>query len=203
MRRGSIVAAALLCLVGVAAKGGEMLSQINRDGLGNPNNIGIVYMETHAGRLYAGTWNRVDGCLVYVSEDEETWNPVIEPGFGASSFTTQLGSKGTTIWRTGGQGDGIFSDWEQVNEDGFGNVGYDSTLAMEVVGDTLYVGGFGNHGFLFATEDGTTWRETTARGFLETSQFGIHALGELNGDFYIGIQNWTKPWELWVHREVE
>ncbi len=363
-----------------------MATRINDNGFGNPDNIGIVYMETHAGRLYAGTWNRIDGCLVYVSEDGETWTPVIEAGygdsdnqavirmrsvgeflyvgtwnnltggqlwrsktpeagtgweaimrdgfgnpanlavgsirpfgellyvgmfnpsqgqemwrsadggdpgtfvksfdkglgiegatdassllvwnghlylgtesaqppypgcdvwrtagpgesgkeawtrvgeagfgdnksfnafrmiefqgrlyvgtwgFGASSFTTHLGPKGTTIWRTSGEGEGPFTDWEQVNEDGFGNVGYDSTLAMEVVGDSLYVGGFGNHGFLFATEDGTTWHEITGDGFLETSEFGIHALGELNGDLYIGVQNWTKPAELWVLRRVE
>ena len=85
-----------------------------------------------------------------------------------------------------------------MNEDGFGNVGYDSTLAMEVVGDTLYVAGFGDHGFLFATEDGTSWREITQDGFLETSEFGVHALGELNGRLYIGVQNCRKPAELWV-----
>jgi hypothetical protein len=385
MRKG-LMGAALVVAIALWTLGGTMVKRINNDGFGNPNNIGIVYMETHGGLLYAGTWNRVDGCLVYVSEDGETWTPVIEPGygdtdnqavirmrsvgaylyvgtwnnltggqlwrsstpetgegweaimqdgfgnpanlavgsirpfggllyvgmfnpsqgqemwrsadggdpgtfvksfdkglgidgatdassllvwnghlylgtesaqppypgcdvwrtagpdesgeetwtrvgeagfgdtksfnafrmiafkehlyvgtwgFGASSFTTHLGPKGTTVWRTGGEGEGPFTDWEQVNEDGFGAVGYDSTLAMAVVGDTLYVGGFGNHGFLFATEDGTTWWEITADGFLETSEFGIHALRELNGDLYIGIQNWTKPCELWVLPKAE
>ena len=385
MRKGFVAAALALAIV-LSALGGDMVKRINDDGFGNPNNTGIVYMETHAGRLYVGTWNRVDGCLVYVSEGGETWTPVIEPGygdtdnqavirmrsvgdylyvgtwnnltggqlwrsstpetgegweaimqdgfgnpanlavgsirpfgeflyvgmfnpsqgqemwrsaeggdpgtfvksfdrglgiegatdassllvwnghlylgtesaqppypgcdvwrtagpdefgeetwtrageagfgdsksfnafrmivfkdhlyvgtwgFGASSFTTHLGPKGTTVWRTDGEGEGPFTDWQQVNEDGFGVVGYDSTLAMEVVGDTLYVAGFGNHGFLFATEDGTTWREITSDGFLETCEFGIHALGELNGNLYIGIQNWTKPCELWMLSKLE
>jgi len=384
--RNGYTAAALALLIALPALGGDMVRRINADGFGNPSNIGIVYMETHAGRLYAGTWNRVDGCLVYASEDGETWTPVIEPGygdsdnqavirmrsvgdylyvgtwnnrtggqlwrsdapetgegweavmqggfgnpanlavgsirpfgellyvgmfnpsqgqemwrsadsgspgsfvksfdkglgirgatdassllewnghlylgtesaqppypgcdvwctagpnesgeevwirvgeagfgdtksfnafrmaefqgalyvgtwgFGASSFTTHLGPKGTAVWRTNGEGEGPFTDWEQVNEDGFGVIGYDSTLAMEVLDDTLYVGGFGDHGFLFATKDGTTWREITADGFLKTSEFGIHALGVLNGDLYIGIQNWTKPAELWVLQKPE
>lgn len=366
--------------------GGDMVRKVNDDGFGNANNNGIVYMETHAGSLYVGTWNRIDGCMVYVSKDGESWAPVIEPGygdadnqavirmrsvgdylyvgtwnnttggqlwrstapegdgsweavmqngfgnpanlavgsiqpfgnllyvgmfnpsqgeemwrsagggnpgtfvksfdkglgiagatdassllvwdghlylgtesaqppfpgcdvwrtagpnasgeeiwtrvgeagfgdtksfnafriveykgrlyvgtwgFGASSFTAHLGPKGTAIWRTEGEGDGPFTDWEQVNEDGFGTPGYDSTLAMEVVGDTLYVAGFGNHGFLFATKDGTTWREVTQEGFLETSDLGVHALGELNGRLYIGVQNWTKPCELWVLEESD
>jgi len=384
MRKG-FIAAALALAIALPALGGDMVERINDDGFGNPNNIGIVHMEVHEGRLYAGTWNPTDGCLVYVSEDGERWEPVnaagfgdvgnqavvrmrsvgeylyvgtwnnrtggqlwrarqpdaspdweqitgdgfgnpanltlcsIRPfgdwlyvglfnpsqgeevwrshdgtrgsfvksfdeglgitgatdasvlyvwkdhlylgtesaqppypgcdvwrtagpdesgeetwtrvgeagfgdtksfnafrmiefrgrlyvgtwGFGASSFTTHLGPKGTTVWRTSGEDEGPFTDWEQVNEDGFGNVRYDSTLAMEVVGDALYVGGFGDHGFLFATEDGTTWREITADGFLETSEFGIHALGELNGDLYIGIQNWTKPAELWGLRGTQ
>ncbi|UCF09562.1 MAG: hypothetical protein JSW65_05725 [Candidatus Bipolaricaulota bacterium] len=383
MRYRALVAGVLAFALTAPALGGEMLERICNDGLGDPHNIGIVYMETHVGRLYAGTWNLVEGCLLYVSEDGETWRRVIEPGygdkdnqavirmrsvggflyvgtwnnttggqlwrsstpdtgagwepvmqdgfgnpanlavgsirpfgdllyvgmfnpsqgqemwrsaagggpgsfiksfdrglgirgatdassllvwdghlylgtesaqpphpgcdvwrtggpdesgeetwvrvgeagfgdaksfnafrmiafkgqlyvgtwgFGASSFTTQLGPKGTTIWRTSGEGDGPYTDWEQVNEDGFGNVRYDSTLAMEIVGDTLYVGGFGDHGFLFATEDGTTWREITGEEFLEASEFGIHALGELNGNLYIGVQNWTKPAELWILR---
>lgn len=382
MRRQSALAAALaLAFALPAALGGGMVKQINSDGFGNPNNIGIVHMEVHAGRLYAGTWNIVDGCVVYATVNGQDWRPVIEPGFGdannqavirmrsvgehlyvglwnnltggqlwrssspeagtgweaimkdgfgnpanlavgsicpfdnllyvgmfnpsqgqemwrsadggdpgsfvqsfdkglgidgatdasslvvwkdhlylgtesaqppypgcdvwrtegpdgsgvetwtrvgeagfgdtksfnafrmvefrehlyvgtwgfgASSFTTHLGLKGTTVWRTRGAGDGPFTDWEQVNEDGFGNARYDSTLAMEVVGDTLYVAGFGDRGFLFATEDGTTWREIAQDGFLETSEFGVHALQELNGRLYIGIQNWTKPSELWV-----
>ena len=93
---------------------------------------------------------------------------------------------------------GTALDWVQVNEDGFGDVRHDSTLAMQVVADTLYVGGFGDHGFLFATEDGTDWREVRAPGFLETSEFGIHALAEFRGSLYVGVQNWTRPAELWV-----
>ncbi len=364
------------------AEGDNVPIQIHANGFGNPNNIGIVYMEAHEGRLYAGTWNRVDGCLVHASTDGSAWEPVnasgfgdkgnqavvrmrsygeylyvgtwnnrtggqlwraiapraqsdweqvtgngfgnpanltlcsIRPfngwlyvglfnpsqgeevwrsrdgapgsfvksfdgglgiagatdasclyewngllylgteaaqppysgcsvwrtsgpdefgketwvqvsplgfgdsktfnafrmvesqgnlyvgtwGFGASSFTTALGLKGTTVWRTGGQGDGIFTDWEQVNADGFDDVRHDSTLAMRVVGGKLYVGGFGDHGFLFVTEDGVTWREITTAGFLERTEFGIHALVEFNGDLYIGMQNWTKPCELWALR---
>ena len=385
MKRIWIPIVALVLGAAAVARGGEMVTQINADGFGNPNNIGIVYMEVHADRLYAGTWNPTDGCAIYATDDGEAWEQVIVPGFGdvanqavvrmrsvgeylyvgtwnnrtggqlwrarqpdassdweqitadgfgnpanltlcsirpfgdwlyvglfnpsqgeevwrsrdgtrgsfvksfdeglgirgatdassllvwnghlylgtesaqppypgcdvwrtagpnesgeeiwtrvaeagfgdtksfnafrmvefrgdlyvgtwgfgASSFTTHLGPKGTTVWRTSGEGEGPFTDREQVNEDGFGNVGHDSTLAMEVVGDTLYVGGFGNHGFLFATKDGTTWREVTRDGFLETSEFGIHALGVLNGDLYIGIQNWTKPAELWVLRGAQ
>jgi hypothetical protein len=90
-----------------------------------------------------------------------------------------------------------------VNEDGFGTLAYDSTLAMEVVGKTLYVAGFGDHGFLFATQDGTSWREIEQAGFLETSELGIHALGEFKGKLYIGVQNWTKPLELWVLEPAE
>jgi len=380
MRRILAVAVALLFLAGAATRGGEMVEQVNADGFGNSNNNGVVYMEVHEGRLYAATWNRVDGCLVYMSNDGESWETVIEPGFGdtdnqavirmrsvgeylyvgtwnnltggqlwrsttpesgsgwepimqdgfgnslnlavgsirefnswlyvgmfdpsqgqemwrsrdgspgsfvksfdkglgiagatdastlyvwnghlylgtesaqppypgcdvwrtagpnesgteewvrvaqegfgdhksfnafrmiefqgdlyvgtwgfgASSFTTHLGPKGTAVWRTAGLGGGLYSDWEQVNEDGFGDVRHDSTLAMEVVGGTLYVGGFGNHGFLFATDTGSEWREIKADGFLETAEFGIHALGEFKGNLYIGVQNWTKPGELWI-----
>jgi len=383
--RGALVLAAALAIA-LPAVGGDMVRQINDDGFGNASNNGIVYMETHQGRLYVGTWNRIDGCLVYVSEDGESWAPVIEPGFGDSdnqavirmrsvgsylyvgtwnnttggqlwrstapetgegweaimqdgfgnpanlavgsirpfgdllyvgmfnpsqgqemwrsadggdpgtfvksfdsglgiagatdassllvwngclylgtesaqppypgcdvwrtagpdasgeetwvrvgeagfgdtksfnafrmiefkdhlyvgtwgfgttSFTAQLGQKGTTIWRTKGAGDGPFTDWAQVNEDGFGTLAYDSTLAMEVVGKTLYVAGFGDHGFLFATQDGTSWREIEQAGFLETSELGIHALGEFEGKLYIGVQNWTKPSELWVLEPAE
>ncbi len=375
-------AIALVGLLGVVGLGGQVMQEINADGFGNPNNIGIVYMETHDGRLYAGTWNPTDGCLVVASDDGTSWSPVSAPGFGdkanqavvrmrsfgrylyvgtwnnrtggqlwrssaprgqsdwvevngdgfgnpanltlcsicpfrgwlyvglfnpsqgeevwrspddspgsfvksfdgglgvrgatdasilcewkgwlylgsesaqppypgctvwrtdgpdesgaerwvqvappgfgdprsfnafrivvfggrlyvgtwgfgASSFTTNLGAKGTTIWRTKAQGPAPFTDWEQVNADGFGDVRHDSTLAMQVVGDTLYVGGFGYHGFLYATTDGTTWKEIRAPGFLETAEFGVHALAEFNGDLYVGVQNWTKPSELWVLR---
>lgn len=160
---------------GTEADGTEEWVQVSSPGFGDPKSFNAFRMAEFRGNLYVGTW-----------------------GFGASSFTTALGPKGTTIWRTSGQGDGVYSDWEQVNADGFGDVRHDSTLAMQVVGGTLYVGGFGDHGFLFATDTGTEWREITAAGFLETSEFGIHSLAEFNGDLYIGIQNWTKPSELWI-----
>ena len=76
MRRILITTLALNLLVCTVALGGEMVSLINGNGFGNPNNIGLVHMETHEGRLYAATWNRVDGCLVYVTEDGESWTPV-------------------------------------------------------------------------------------------------------------------------------
>ncbi len=152
-------------------------TQVSPSGFGGGSSFNAFRLIAFNDRLYVGTWE-----------------------YGASSFTTALGAGGTQIWRTSGrEGEkGIFDDWAQVNEDGFGFARYDATLAMAVWEDQLYVGGFGNRGFLFRSADGDNWHQVTAPGFLTTTEFGVHALAVFNDELFIGIQNWSQPSALWV-----
>ena len=59
------------------------LQCINSDGFGNPNNDGIVYFEEHAGQIYAGTANKINGFGLYGSDDGNLWAPAAEMGCGS------------------------------------------------------------------------------------------------------------------------
>ena len=143
-------------------------------------------------------WERVSD---FGFGDRQNWNAFRMAVFKGYLYVGTWGDPdvdGTEVWRTAAAGGPVFSDWEQVNADGFGNTNYGSTLAMAVLGDNLYVGGFGAGGFLYCTEDGTTWESVTPPNFFHDAQYGVHALAPFDGRLFIGIQNSTKPTELWV-----
>ncbi|MET0153000.1 MAG: hypothetical protein ABW298_10395 [Candidatus Binatia bacterium] len=55
------------------------LRQVNGDGFGNPNNIGIGRVHATQGYLFAGTWNNAEGMIVYRSRDGVNFEQ-ISPG---------------------------------------------------------------------------------------------------------------------------
>ncbi len=61
-------------------------TRLASNGLGNANNIGIMDVQSHNGKLYAGTYNYVDGTNIYSSTNGSAWTPLFdEGGWGDSS----------------------------------------------------------------------------------------------------------------------
>ena len=55
--------------VSSAVTSADQLRRVNGDGFGNPNNIGVGRVHVTQGYLFAGTWNNVEGMIVYRSRD--------------------------------------------------------------------------------------------------------------------------------------
>mgnify|MGYP000719449514 CR=1 FL=1 len=73
---------------------------------------------------------------------------------------------GCEVWRTSATGGPPYTDWAQVNSDGFGDPGNRGALSMIPFGDLLMVGTENvATGCEVWAYDGSTWREAASGGF--------------------------------------
>ena len=91
--------------------------------------------------------------------------------FGGDLYVSTDNILGTQVWRTAGVGGPPYTDWEQVNENGFGDYG-ESCPSMAVWGSYLYVGTYNDiYSCQVWRTDGTgatpAWEQVNEDGFGE------------------------------------
>lgn len=213
-------------------------------GFGAKSNSDATMMVIHDGYLYIGTesaraFNKV-GCQLWRTDGNlappyDQWEQVNADGFGNPRNHNicglgMLGGKmyagtwnwtqGLEVWRATPSKTVPFSDWEKVNENGFGEQKNNTTACIAVLGDTLFLGGIGafvpegnllsaeakvksaHGGILVKTTDGTTWEEVDQPGFMESPMIGVQWIAPFHGSLYIGGQSLGHPMELWVYEPV-
>lgn len=138
-----------------------MWEQVNEGGFGDVHNI--------------GTWPWVAfGDYVYVGT-ESYWETE-----GAESHST-----GGQLWRVSED-----TDWEQVNEDGFGNVNNKMIWPETVFGGYLYVGCQNNYtgGGIWRSQTGdpNSWEQVVTNGFGDSTNAWVDPWAVFNGYLYAG-----------------
>ena len=195
-------------------------TQVGGDGFGFPNNnTRVASMALYGGELYAGTANFNRGCQIWKSADGTTWTRVGTQGFG--NFINAIASwmmnyngflfvgtrnnvSGVEMWRTSGAGGPPYTDWTQVNVDGFGDADNNHASSMAVFNAYLYVGTENqNQGAqVWRTQgaDGppfTDWAQVNVDGFGSPNNVGAMSMVVSNGKLYAGTWNSTGTGQLW------
>ncbi|MFH1151472.1 MAG: hypothetical protein V1748_13465 [Actinomycetota bacterium] len=201
-------------------------TQVNVPGFAGAGNNVVFSLAAYGNYLYAGTTNFGTGCEVWRSACSGAapfadWAQVNADGFGAATNTSTLGmtvfdsrlhvatSNGTTgaeIWVTAAAGGPPFTDWAQVNADGFGAAVNGGVESMVVKGSYLYaaVGDYwgANVSRVFrSTGTGgppyTDWVQVNADDFGDPSNWGCVSL-ETDGSYlYAGTWNTTTGCQVW------
>ena len=141
---------------------GSTWDLVNQNGFGDSDNQYIGSMVVFGSHLYVGTINN-DGCEIWRTAGTggppfTDWEQVNTDDFGdadnggvysmavlgSNLYAGTYNSSGCEIWRTAGTGGPPFTDWVQVNTNGFGYVENRTAYSMEVYndggGDKLYAG---------------------------------------------------------------
>ncbi|RPJ45684.1 MAG: hypothetical protein EHM21_09205, partial [Chloroflexi bacterium] len=190
-------------------------TRLAEDGLGNPNNLGIMAVKSYNGNLYAGTYNYVDGTNVYRSSDGADWEPLFaEGGWGDSSnivitaieeyngslyiLMNNKDHYGVTIGRRQ-VCDG--SDWGEILG-GFNNVNTLGMPGMEVHEGSLFmVTGNAKTGLrVWKTTDGDNWSVVAPVGLGNPSRaytYWDNGLLSAGGDLYLGAYTRGGMAEVW------
>ena len=147
-------------------------TQVNTDGFGDTNNEeagGIIAIYNDC--LYVGTGNGITGCEIW-QYCGSTWSQINTDGFGNTNnhdaddmilfndyFYVGAGNDATgcEVWRTAAVGGPPFTDWTQVNTNGFGDINNGAIDGMTVYNGSLYMGTYnetsGCEVWSFATTD--------------------------------------------------
>ena len=161
-----------------------------------------------------------NGCEIW-AYNETTFRPIVaenglmSPGFGNKEnaeigiiikFGNYLyaGTRnyvdGCQIWRT----DDLESEWENVIDDGFGNINNTWAMEAQIFKDYLYIGTFNMRGTeIFRSNDGVTWEQVVGNNSIMKSGFGTHknfyawSMCVLNDILYVGTNNGEYGGELW------
>lgn len=175
--------------------------QMNIDGFGDPNAVGVSALEVFHGQLYAGASNFTNGGQVWRLQKDGQWQPVSEPGFGFGSWTnkaildlivfqgqlfagTGWGQPTGQVWRST---DGMH--WQNVTDNGFGDAQNFSVASFIVFNDMLYAGTGNNY-------NAQIWRSSSGRsGTWKQVGFpgpgfpgGADSLAVYNGALYAAIE---------------
>ena len=195
-------------------------TRLAQNGLGNPNNIGIMSVKSHNGKLFAGTYNAQDGTNVYSSSDGATWTPLFEEGGWGDSANyattaleeyqgwlyivfTNTDHYGVTIGRCQ-VCDG--NDWGEV----LGSFNNPNTLGMpglEIHNDSLYmVTSSARTGLrVWKTNDGENWNVSAPVGFGTPGRaytYWDNAFLSAGGELYLGSftrGGMAEVWQLLGH----
>jgi len=192
--------------------------QVVTNGFGDATNGWVEPWVVFDGYLYAGTSKvRITegGCEVWRSPDGTTWEQVNTDGFGDANNSeepiymsvfgnylyigTYNASTGGEIWRTKGLGGPPFTDWEQVNESGFGDVNNTEIWRGTVFGTYLYVGvaNEATGGQIWRSPDGTTWQQVNTNGFGDPNNSVCFPWAAFNNYLYAGTVNEQGGGEVW------
>jgi parallel beta-helix repeat protein len=205
-----------------AGAGGPPFSdwtQVNSDGFGNSYNARAYNMVEHSGKLFVGTYNTSTGTEVWSTAAFEgppftDWNQVNTDGFGNSNnsltrsmavYGTKLyvgtdnGTTGAEVWRTAGTGTPPFSDWTQVNSDGFGNSSNTAAKSMAEHNGNLFVGTDNSStGGEVWEYNGSSWAQANNDGFGDPNNFYANSMAVLNNGLYVGTYNTSTGAEVRV-----
>jgi hypothetical protein len=192
---------------------GTAWTQVEDDGFGNANNVGIVTFAVFSDTLYAATYNATDGLEIWRSDtgDSGDWESVITSGFGGGAdYRVSTGltvfngylyaaveassASAAQMWRTN---DGI--TWTPVNTDGFGDSDNDQTGGFAIFGGYLYVGtrNDATGAQLYRSLNGTTWEQVIGNGFGDNNNYKMESPFAFNGYLYAGTRNEVTGVEVW------
>jgi hypothetical protein len=132
---------------------GTTWTQLQAGGLGDVNNTRVPSMVEGGGFLHLGSMNSTTGCQVWRFDGVGWTKTNATDGFGdnnqiASSMAffngglyVASGNASTAkVWRSGLIDGPPYTDWTQVNTDGFGNADNDYAVSLASYGSRLYAG---------------------------------------------------------------
>jgi hypothetical protein len=209
---------------GIWQYNGSTWVQVNTDGFGNESNIGILSLIVYDNFLYAGVENEVDGCEIWrtaaVGGPPFTdWQQVNSNGFG-DDYNDLIGSMvvfnghlyvgtlnedtGCEIWRTAAAGGPPFTDWEQVNSNGFGDSNNGEAEDLILYNNKLYVGTdnrtTGCEIWRTAAAGGppfTDWQQVNSNGFGDSNNGEAESFAIYNSYLYVGVGNHSTGCGVW------
>ena len=200
--------------------------QVNTDGFGDGNNTGGI-IGVYNNFLYVVIDdNEVTGCEVWrtaaVGGPPFTdWEQVNTDGFGDGNNTGGIIGvynnflyvvannnevTGCEVWRTAGVGGPPFSDWEQVNTDGFGDTGNKWVKNPVVYNNCLYIAVENSAGAEIWRTAGvggppfTDWKQVNTNGFGDINNY-VASLAVYNKVLYSATSNEVTGCEVWEYRE--
>jgi len=203
---------------------GSAWSQVNADGFGDGNNVRAYSMAERLSQLYIGTENWTTGCEVWRTEEiggppYTDWTQVNTDGFGDGNNTNacslaftgsalQVGTEnwtsGCEVWRTYKVGGPPYTDWTQVNTDGFGDGNNVMASSMYGAGTSLHVGTLNNVSGCEVWRTGftggppyTDWAQANADGFGDGNNTEAPCMYAHMYDLYVGTLNATTGCEVW------
>ena len=199
---------------------GGSWTQVNTDGFGTPNNRKASSMAVYGSNLYVVTENSNTGCEV-LRYDDPGWTQVNADGFGdsnnreATSATvynsklyvgTYNWSTGCEVWTTAGVGGPPYTDWTQVNADGFGDSSNEKALSMVAYGSKFYVGTYNWNGCQVWSTAGvggppyTDWAQDNTDGFGDPNNRGASSMAVYGSNLYTGTSyNDSTGCEVWSY----
>jgi streptogramin lyase/photosystem II stability/assembly factor-like uncharacterized protein len=192
------------------------------NGFGNSNNSNLGPGVALNGYFYIGTDNATSA-EIYRTADGVNWEAVMKGGFGnpdntyADSFTIFNGFlyvsilnnvTGVQIWRTKAVGAPPFSDWKQVNIDGFGNAANSRGL-LTIVNGRLYVATRNVstgieiwRSSLLGGPPFTDWVQVNTDGFGDSNNSDTNSSLDFNGYLYVSTDNAVTGIQVWRTAEV-
>ncbi|MBU1671168.1 MAG: hypothetical protein KKF41_04710 [Actinobacteria bacterium] len=187
-------------------------ANVTATGFGSSANLGACSMVVYNSRLHVGTYKSSTGCEVW-RYDGITWERVAQSGFGDGSnhraysmwvWNSQLYvgtynfTTGCEVWRTAGGGGVPYTDWEQVNSDGFGDDENIYVSSMLTFGTELVAGTYnGITGGEVWSYDGGSWTQVNTDGFGDPNNLGVYDLGVFGSRLYAGTFNESTGCEVW------
>ena len=210
-----------------AAVGGPPFTdwtRVNAGGFGNPNNIGVFNMTVFGQYLYAGTVGF--GCQVWRTRavggpPYTDWVQVNNAGFGDPNnaiiwsmavykshlyAAVENDATGCELWATAGTGGPPYTDWVQVNTDGFGAATTRMSVSLTVKGSYLFAGTGGTPtagiAQLWRTAGAggppyTDWVKVAPDGFGDAENRIIFDIISDGSYIYAGTMNSVTGCEVW------
>ena len=196
---------------------------VNAGGFGDPANGEVSSLAVYGPNLFAGTGKTGAGCELWRTAGQggppyADWAQVNSDGCGDNNNTAivsmaayagglHLGvvnaATGCEVWRTAGQGGPPFTDWAQVNADGFGSSA-NLQAVLSSFGGALYVGtgDFGADAEVWRTRARggppyTDWSQTNVGGFGNANNLFVYSLAVMGSGLYAGTYNGMEGCEVW------
>jgi hypothetical protein len=188
--------------------------QVITGGLGNQYEVAVVGSAMFNDRLYVGTLNKENGCVVYrIIHKNGKWKAksVSAPGFGEpvpeNNFTTSqfmvfdhqlyVGTwnevTGAQLWRTK---EGVTvphgqNDWERVDYESFGGK---CVTSMAVLDGYLYAGIFTLKPCkVWRSLDGLSWEQINVDGFGKRGNSDATTMAVFKDFLFVGTENGYGP----------
>ncbi len=195
---------------------GESFTQVGSSGFGSVYNIGIYTLREFGEYIYWSTYNDNGLEIWRCPKDASNFERVVNGGFGDvnnySSYnlrefngylytiTNNYGlhdyGTGTELWRTA---NGL--DWEQVEEDGFGNSGENSYSGrIGLMQDYMYITVQGDlTGVeIWRTQDGENFEQINNDGFGNINNIASwFNISSFNNQIYVITVNGINGTEIW------
>lgn len=197
-------------------------TKVEEAGNDNVNNGGITAFAVHNNHLYAGTYNNIDGCEVWVSEDGESWGPPVASGGFGDGYNFYIGAlnsfggrlyagtynyntsdnPGGELWRCQ---DCTGSDWEPVvDAKGFGSTENRAIMGLITYQDLLYAVTVNSTtgAEVWRSADGLAWEKVNEGGFGSAANrltYYNNAVATFNNFLFVGMFNSPNGAAVWMY----